>query len=81
MDVANQNPTFPPLSYLPGRGFDCYRTYEAILLGSIPVLSGENPVLNRDVFEKAPAYVLDREQWVRGKNQTCHDLWMDQICF
>jgi len=41
----------------PGRGWDCYRTYEAIVLGAIPIVLRRPPL--SDVVEGMPVVLVD----------------------
>jgi hypothetical protein len=40
-----------------GRGWDCYRTYEAIAMGAIPIVKRQRPL--SDVVDGLPALVVD----------------------
>ena len=42
----------------PGQGWDCYRTYEAIAMGAIPIVKRYPPC--SDVLDGLPALVVDR---------------------
>ena len=41
----------------PGAGWDCYRTYEAIAMGAIPIVRRERPMT--DVCEPLPVLIVD----------------------
>jgi hypothetical protein len=41
----------------PGRGWDCYRTYEALALGAVPIVRRQRPI--SDVVEGLPVLVVD----------------------
>lgn len=41
----------------PGNGWDCYRTYEAIAMGAIPIVKRERPMT--DVCEALPVLLVD----------------------
>jgi hypothetical protein len=41
----------------PGIGWDCYRTYEAIVMGAIPIVRRERPMT--DVCEGLPVLIVD----------------------
>lgn len=41
----------------PGLGYDCYRTYEAIAMGAIPIVKRQTPVT--DVCERLPVILVD----------------------
>ncbi len=41
----------------PGRGWDCYRTYEALALGAIPIVRRQAPL--SDVVETLPVLMVD----------------------
>lgn len=43
----------------PGRGWDCYRTYEALAMGAIPIVRRQRPL--SDVVEGLPVIVV--EDW------------------
>ena len=75
----------------PGNGWDCYRTYEAIAMGAIPIVKRERPMT--DVCEDLPVLLVDdwydvtperlsREWACRGAKET-HTLtmryWRGQI--
>jgi hypothetical protein len=78
-----------------GNAIDCYRTYESILLGAIPVLDDFSPMLTQNVFWEAPTVVLRRDWKVvkpkllkmwelnpsvgKGKSVVLGQYWLDQI--
>jgi hypothetical protein len=45
----------------PGRGWDCYRTYEALAMGAVPIVRRQRPI--SDVVEGLPVLVVD--EWTR----------------
>jgi hypothetical protein len=59
----------------PGIGWDCYRTYEAIAMGAIPIVRRERPMT--DVCEPLPVLIVDdwneitperlRHEWARRR--------------
>ncbi len=78
-----------------GVGIDCYRTYESILLGAVPIVDDVTPKLTKDIFKLAPTYVLDKD-WeshrpsqreilsfevdlARGRTVALAQYWLDKI--
>ncbi len=74
---------------------DCYRTYESILLGAIPIVDDVSPKMTRDIFDQAPTYILDKD-WrshppteqdllafkadsTKGRKVALAQYWLDQI--
>ncbi|CAB9499056.1 expressed unknown protein [Seminavis robusta] len=43
----------------PGQGWDCYRTYEMLLLGVIPIVDDRGPV-NRQMFDGLPVVFINK---------------------
>jgi hypothetical protein len=52
----------------PGRGYDCYRTYEMLLLGIIPIIEDMGPE-SRDLFKGLPVIIMPKMTKATNKQQ------------
>lgn len=58
----------------PGYGWDCYRTYEAIAMGAIPIVQRRPPVT--DVCEALPVLLVD--EWDEITQEYLEHMWLEQ---
>jgi hypothetical protein len=78
-----------------GWGMDCFRHYESILLGAIPMVENLSPLLTKAIFDQAPTYIFPKK-WKKklpnrdrllefvppinkGRSITLGQYWLDQI--
>lgn len=58
----------------PGIGYDCYRTYEAIAMGAIPIVKRQRPIT--DVCESLPVLLID--DWSEVTPELLQNVWFNR---
>jgi hypothetical protein len=54
--------TFQSVLSPPGRGYDCFRTWEALAVGSVPLVVDEPPYCSQVLIESGAAYIPRPEE-------------------
>src|SRR5581483_8067055 len=60
----------------PGNGYDCHRTWEALLMGAIPIVQSSTA---DQMFEDLPVLIIKKEEWKEISEEYLENVYQEMI--